>query len=80
MNLFPYLRPPLPSLLRGHAHMMYALGGEGGTPKADESTDKLRECDSDNMVARWLLPDFQIVCVWPFGLLDYGSATLHCKI
>ena len=31
------------------------------------------------------LPDgysriFRIVCVWPFGLLDYGSATLRCKI
>ena len=31
------------------------------------------------------LPDgesqiFRIICVWPFGLLDYGSATLHCKI
>ena len=31
------------------------------------------------------LPDgysriFKIVCVWPFGLLDYGSATLRCKI
>ena len=30
------------------------------------------------------LPDgysqiFRIVCVWPFGLLDYGSATLRCK-
>ena len=23
---------------------------------------------------------FQIVCVRPFGLLDYGSATLRCKI
>ena len=22
-------------------------GGEGGTQKADDSTDKLRECDSD---------------------------------
>ena len=22
-------------------------GGEGGSPKADDSTDKLRECDSD---------------------------------
>ena len=22
----------------------------------------------------------RIVCVWPFGLLDYGSATLRCKI
>ena len=31
------------------------------------------------------LPDgnswiFRIVCVWPFGLLDYGFATLRCKI
>ena len=31
------------------------------------------------------LPDgysriFRIVCVWPFGLLDFGSATLRCKI
>ena len=32
------------------------------------------------IVARWLWPDFKIVCVWPFGLLDYGSATLRCKI
>ena len=23
---------------------------------------------------------FRIVSVWPFGLLDYGSAPLHCKI
>ena len=23
---------------------------------------------------------FQIVCVWPFGLLEYGSPTLRCKI
>ena len=23
---------------------------------------------------------FYIVCVWPFGLLDYGSAMLRCKI
>ena len=32
----------------------------------------------------WLPDDysqiFRIVCVWPFGLLDYGSATLRCKI
>ena len=31
------------------------------------------------------LPDgysriFRMVCVWPFGPLDYGSATLRCKI
>ena len=35
---------------------------------------------SRDMVARWLKPDFNIVCVCPFGLLDYGSATLRCKI
>ena len=27
--------------------MMSTFGGGGGTPKADESTDKLRECDND---------------------------------
>ena len=37
-----------------------------------------------NNLQAWL-PDgysriFRIVCVWPFGLLDYGSATLRCKI
>ena len=31
------------------------------------------------------LPDgysriLRLYCVWPFGLLDYGSATLRCKI
>ena len=36
-------------------------------------------------VAKAWLPDgysqlFRIVCVWPSGLLDYGSATLRCKI
>ena len=35
---------------------------------------------ASNKVARWLQPDFKIVCVWPFGLLDYGSASLRCKI
>ena len=36
--------------------MMSALGGErgvlGGPPKADDSTDKLRECDSDKRGGR----------------------------
>ena len=33
------------------------------------------------MVARLIDSQiFRIVCVWPFGLLDYGSATLRCKI
>ena len=36
----------LSSSVRGHAHMMSEVGG--GTPKADKSTDKLRECDTDN--------------------------------
>ena len=38
----------------------------------------------DGALVSWL-PDgysriFRIVCVWPFRLLDYGSATLRCKI
>ena len=38
----------------------------------------------DGELQAWL-PDgysqiFRIICVWPFGLLDYGSATLRCKI
>ena len=49
----------------------------------DEST----EIGEDMAACRrkaWL-PDgysriFRIVCVWPFGLLGYGSATLRCKI
>ena len=32
------------------------------------------------MVAQWLESDFSIVCVWPFGLQDYGSTMLRCKI
>ena len=33
--------------------MMSALGGgERGTPKADESTDKLRECDRSDAVKK----------------------------
>ena len=46
-----------------------------------------RDCKPENILLddkAWL-PDgysqiFRIVCVWPFGLLDYGSATLRCKI
>ena len=29
-----------------HVHMMSAPGGGGCPPKADSSSDKLRECDS----------------------------------
>ena len=38
-----------------------------------------------NKIYKAWLPDgysqiFRIACVWPCGLLDYGSATLRCKI
>ena len=50
----------------------------------DEAPIKLANCVllfcKGLIVARWLYLDFKIVCVWPFGLLDYGSATLRCKI
>ena len=52
------------SIARMRKRKRVLLGGLGGT------------C----MVARWLQPDFLIVCVLPFGLLNYGSATLRCKI
>ena len=32
------------------------------------------------MVASGYNQMFRIVCVWPFGHLDYGSAMLRCKI
>ena len=46
-----------------------------------------RDCKPENILLddkAWL-PDgysqiFYIVCVWPFGLLDYGSATLRSEI
>ena len=39
----------------------------------------------DFAITKAWLPDgysqiFRIICVWPFGLLDYGSATLRRKI
>ena len=53
-------------------------------PRWEQQHERLlRQWQKDKvtgMVARWLKPDLQIVCVWPFGLLDYGSATLRCKI
>ena len=37
--------------------------------------------DYECMLQAWLPDGYsQIACVWPFGLLDYGSAMLHCKI
>ena len=32
---------------RGHSHMISALKGEGVSPKADDSIDRLRDFDSD---------------------------------
>ena len=43
-------------------------------------TAKFKRTPKVTKVARRLLPYFLIVCVWPFGLLDYGSAMLRCKI
>ena len=45
----------------------------------------LRLCSWPGRAQAWthgcqMAMDFKIVCVWPFGLLDYGSATLRCKI
>ena len=34
-------------LMLGHSHMTSALKGEGVNPKADNSTDRLREKGSD---------------------------------
>ena len=33
--------------IRGHVHNTSTLEGVGGTPKADERTDKLREFDGE---------------------------------
>ena len=42
-------------------------GGRGPAP--DKVTPKNgRRASGWVMVARWRLPDFKIVCVWPFGL------------
>ena len=44
-----------------------------------------KNTDDVILVEQGWLPDgysriVRILCVWPFGLLDYGSATLRCKI
>ena len=51
---------------------------------SNPSEDAIRITYGGCSLQPWL-PDgiarfFKIVCVWPFGLLDYGSATLRCKI
>ena len=45
--LHPTLCAPMASAPRDHSYMMSAMGGGGGTRKADESTHVLHECDSD---------------------------------
>ena len=49
-----------------------------------EWTFKRHQPNPASAKVSWL-PDgysriFKIICVWPFGLLDYGSATLRCQI
>ena len=51
----------------------------------EESDSDSEEDETKAPKSQAWLPDgysriFMIVCVWPFGLLDYGSATLRCKI
>ena len=50
----------------------------------DDTYNTLKYADRAKRIKAWL-PDgysqiFRIVCVWPFGLLHYGSATLCCKM
>ena len=49
------------------------------------TSDKEDPSSSSSSSSSTRLPDgdsqiFRIVCVWPYGLLDYGSPTLRCKI
>ena len=67
----PVLLPEVPLPPSSPAKSAHSAKGLPMPPVAD--------CDQ-----AWL-PDgysriFRIVCVWPFGLLDNGSATLRCKI
>ena len=45
---------------------------------------RARMAGASHLIRPWLPGGysriFRIVCVWPMGLLDYGSATLNCKI
>ena len=50
--------------------MMYALGG--GTSKADESTNKLCECDSDKGKGVQKLENFaDVICTYTLPLVFY---------
>ena len=69
---------PEHQLLLSHAHP-----GNSNPGNATMRT-QMRKPSVDNWIET-RLPDgdsqiFKIVCVWPSGLLDYGSATLRCKI
>ena len=49
--------------------MMSALGLGGGPPKADYSTDKLRECDSDKGECVKKSENFaDVICTFPLVL------------
>ena len=63
----------------GYYKMRFGVGGYFAS-KGMDTFFPFAEVVFEVMVARWLKPDFKIACVWPFGLLDYGSATLRCKI
>ena len=52
--------------------MTSAVGGEGGTPKADESIDKLRECDRD----RGGCPKIRKCCVRHLSMAPKGNVVL----
>ena len=43
-------------------------------------TDAVNSLAEDMSSLRHGCQIFRIVCVWPFGLLDYGPARLRCKI
>ena len=47
-----------------------------------ESTETLINVDDEALLGpkgAWLPDGYSQICVWLFGLLDYGSATLHYK-
>ena len=83
VTLYPQMMSKIASLeARGEeqTRKKEELLGELNKSQRKISELELREKD----LQAWL-PDgysriFRIVCVWPFGLLDYGSATLRCKI
>ena len=62
-----------------------AAADEGHSSSEKAKAERLkRQRELQEAFKAWL-PDgysriFRIVCVWPSGLLDYGSATLRCKI